>query len=99
MKRICASLLFVLAASASAGAQQPPSDRAKASSRPQADKASYPDKPLRFICPFPPGGAADRVTRMLAQHLTDTLAAYVVRELARLTKLFKEAGLRLEQVR
>lgn len=31
----------------------------------------YPDKPVRFIIPFPPGGTLDNVGRMLAQKLTE----------------------------
>lgn len=35
-----------------------------------ADSAgSFPDKPVRFICPFPPGGDVDFVTRALAGKL------------------------------
>ncbi|NKC30893.1 Bug family tripartite tricarboxylate transporter substrate binding protein [Falsiroseomonas selenitidurans] len=30
---------------------------------------AWPSRPVRFIIPFPPGGAADLVGRMLAQHL------------------------------
>ena len=33
--------------------------------------ASFPDKPVKFIIPFPPGGTLDRVGRMLAQKLGD----------------------------
>ncbi|MEJ7929482.1 tripartite tricarboxylate transporter substrate binding protein [Ramlibacter sp. AN1015] len=29
----------------------------------------YPDKPVRFVLPFPPGGSADAVTRELAERL------------------------------
>ncbi len=35
--------------------------------------SDYPRKPVRFVCPFPPGGAADMVTRMLAQRLSEML--------------------------
>lgn len=30
---------------------------------------NYPDKPVRFVLPFPPGGSADSVTRELAEKL------------------------------
>ena len=33
----------------------------------------YPAKPIRFIAPFPPGGATDTLCRMLAQKLGDSL--------------------------
>jgi len=34
---------------------------------------TWPARPVRFIIPFPPGGAADLVGRMLAQHLSTRL--------------------------
>ena len=33
----------------------------------------YPSKPIRFIAPFPPGGATDTLCRVLAQKLSDNL--------------------------
>jgi len=33
----------------------------------------YPNKPIRFIVPFPPGGGTDSLTRMVANKLTETL--------------------------
>ena len=33
---------------------------------------TYPNKPVRFLVGFPPGGANDIVTRLLAQKLTET---------------------------
>ncbi len=43
-----------------------------------AGAQTWPDKPIRFICPFAAGGAADAVTRMLAQKYTEALARQVV---------------------
>ncbi len=34
--------------------------------------AAYPERPVRIIVPFPPGGSADVVARQLAQHLSTT---------------------------
>lgn len=33
----------------------------------------YPNKPIRFIVPFPPGGGTDNLTRLVANKLTETL--------------------------
>ena len=38
----------------------------------------YPAKAIRFIVPFPPGGATDVVTRVVAQKLNDTWKKQVV---------------------
>ena len=42
--------------------------------------AEWPDRNLRFIVPFPPGGAADIAGRMLAAHLQGVLNRPVVVE-------------------
>jgi tripartite-type tricarboxylate transporter receptor subunit TctC len=39
---------------------------------------AYPAKPVRIIVPFPPGGATDLVTRILAQKLTELWGQQVV---------------------
>lgn len=38
----------------------------------------YPERPVRLIVGFPPGGAADTLGRIAAQHLTDALGQQVV---------------------
>lgn len=43
----------------------------------QAD-AKYPERPVRFICPYVPGGAGDIFTRTIAQKLTDSLGQSVI---------------------
>jgi len=40
--------------------------------------AQYPDRPIRLIVGFPPGGAADILGRIAAQRLTETLGQQVV---------------------
>jgi tripartite-type tricarboxylate transporter receptor subunit TctC len=39
---------------------------------------SYPVRPIRFICPYNPGGAGDIFTRTIAQKLTEVLGQSVV---------------------
>ena len=42
--------------------------------------AAYPDKPIRWIVPFPPGGAMDSIARTLGEHLTRKFGQPVVVE-------------------
>ena len=47
----------------------------------QADKAaSFPQKPIRVIAPFPPGSAGDIVPRIIGQYLGDELKQNIVIE-------------------
>jgi len=39
---------------------------------------SYPERPLRLVVPYPPGGAADVIGRMLARKLADDLGQQVI---------------------
>lgn len=46
---------------------------------PAAEPAqNYPSRPIRFICPYVPGGAGDIFTRTIAQKLTEALGQSVV---------------------
>jgi tripartite-type tricarboxylate transporter receptor subunit TctC len=40
----------------------------------------YPTRPIRWVVPFPPGGATDTLTRFMAQYLTERLGQPVVIE-------------------
>ena len=39
---------------------------------------AYPNKPIRLIVPFPPGGSVDPIARMIGQKLTDSLGQQVI---------------------
>ena len=45
-----------------------------------AQAQAYPNKPLRLVLPYSPGGIIDYVGRTLAQKLTETLGQPVVAE-------------------
>jgi tripartite-type tricarboxylate transporter receptor subunit TctC len=45
--------------------------------KPEAEPA-YPTRPVRFICPYVPGGAGDIFSRTIAQKLADALGQSVV---------------------
>src|SRR4051812_14083753 len=39
---------------------------------------SYPDRPIRLIVPFPPGGPTDYVARLVAQHVSANFGQVVL---------------------
>jgi tripartite-type tricarboxylate transporter receptor subunit TctC len=45
-----------------------------------AQAQTFPSRPLRIVVPFPPGGAADLTTRILADHLSKGLGQPVIPE-------------------
>lgn len=45
-----------------------------------AQAGGYPDRPIRLVVGFPPGGGADYVARVVGQHLGETLGVSVVVE-------------------
>lgn len=49
-------------------------------SAPALAQAGYPAKPIKFIVPVPPGGAADVMSRMVAEHLQARLGQPVTVE-------------------
>jgi tripartite-type tricarboxylate transporter receptor subunit TctC len=46
----------------------------------QSDDASWPNRPIRFIVPFPAGSASDTVARLIGQKLGDRLGQQLVIE-------------------
>ena len=45
-----------------------------------AQDGPYPDRPIRIVVPFPPGGANDTVTRIVAERLSARFGQPVVVE-------------------
>ena len=43
-----------------------------------AEAQSWPNRPIRWILPYPAGGSSDVITRILAQHLTERLGQQVL---------------------
>lgn len=43
-----------------------------------ADTPNYPERPIRIIVPYPPGGANDILARLIAIRLTDTWSQQIV---------------------
>ena len=62
--KIIAALLAAACACVAAG---------QAASQPAAQK--FPDKPIRFIVPFPPGGGNDILARVLAPKMASPSAS------------------------
>ena len=60
---VCATGLAMLAAALAAGA---------------AHAQDWPNKPVRIIAPFPPGGSVDQVSRVLANYLAPSLGQQVI---------------------
>ena len=44
----------------------------------RADDAPWPNKPVRYVVPFSPGGVSDGVARLISQHLSTRLGQPVV---------------------
>ncbi|RUP30192.1 MAG: tripartite tricarboxylate transporter substrate binding protein [Curvibacter sp.] len=65
LRRVCASLALAVLAPLCQAQSAPPASR-------------YPDKPLRLVLAFPPGGPTDLVARVLAQKLGEQLGQSVL---------------------
>src|SRR3954454_18650685 len=51
---------------------------ALATSASSQDAANYPNRPIRMIVPFAPGGGLDISTRLIAQKLTEKWGQHIV---------------------
>src|SRR5947209_18822372 len=45
-----------------------------------ASALDYPTRPIRFIVPYPPGGATDVAARVIAEYLSRALGQHIVVE-------------------
>ena len=72
--RRCIASLALLAATIPALAQQAAQPAAAHAA------ANWPERPIRFVIPYPPGGNADTLGRVLAERLREHLKASVVAE-------------------
>lgn len=45
---------------------------------PACAQATYPDRPIKLVVPFPPGGVYDSIARPLADKLKDTLGTVII---------------------
>ena len=43
-----------------------------------AQAQTYPNRPIRFVVPFPPGGGTDTVARLIAQPLAERLKQQII---------------------
>src|SRR5438552_15388711 len=44
----------------------------------ESDAKGYPNRPIRIIVPFPPGGPADTITRLIGQRISEDWGQPVV---------------------
>lgn len=81
-KRLLAMCAGVVLAAAGAHAQtkgKPPAKSKEAPPPMEAPKpGAYPDKPIRFMVPFAPGGTTDLIARMVGQKMSESLGQALV---------------------
>ncbi len=49
---------------------------------PAAAQSKYPDRPIRLVVPYPPGGVVDAVARQWGDKIRPSLGAVVIENLA-----------------
>src|SRR5262245_9555275 len=69
LRRICATALMLAMTGGLAPAQTP-----------DADARSYPNRTIRMVVPFPPGGPADLIARFVGQRMSEDFGQPVVIE-------------------
>ena len=57
-----------------------PSAHALAQGAPEAEAKSYPNRTIRMVVPFPPGGPADIIARFVGQRMSEDFGQPVVIE-------------------
>ena len=78
MKGVGRVVAMLLVAAPLCGAQAQPGSREPARALEQGSEQGFPNRPLRIIVQFPPGGATDIVGRIMAAALSELLGQQVV---------------------
>jgi len=78
MKGLGLAVAMVLLAAPLGGAQAQPGSTGPAQVLAQGSGPEFPNRPLRYIVPFPPGGSTDIMARIVAAALTEGLGQQVV---------------------
>ena len=80
LQRLLLGTVFAVATGAQAQTKTKPAGKAKEVPPPMeaAKPGAYPDKPIRFMVPFAPGGTTDLIARMVGQKMSESLGQALV---------------------